>query len=63
MSRANLLGNLPPRLTDYEKYMLALARQRRMATKKNDNVIPFPKQDQCDIMPQCKSYRNITTKI
>ena len=45
MSRANLLGNLPPRLTDYEKYMLALARQRRMASKKNDNVIPFPKQD------------------
>jgi|TARA_R100001443_G_scaffold79568_2_gene86679 hypothetical protein len=32
-------------LTDYEKYMITLARQRRMSTKKNDNVIPFPKQD------------------
>ena len=32
-------------LTDYEKYMVALARQRRMGMKKNENVIPFPKQD------------------
>tara|TARA_R110002050_G_scaffold176297_1_gene309194 strand:- start:14 stop:544 length:531 start_codon:yes stop_codon:yes gene_type:complete len=45
MSRANLIGDLPPTLTDYEKYMLALARQRRMSTRKSENVIPFPKQD------------------
>ena len=32
-------------LTDYEKYMVALARQRRMGMKKNENVIPFTKQD------------------
>ena len=32
-------------VTDYEKYMVALARQRRMGMKKNENVIPFPKQD------------------
>ena len=32
-------------LTDYEKYMIALARQRRQSMAKNRNVIPFPKQD------------------
>ena len=32
-------------LTDYEKYMIALARQRRQSMAKNQNVIPFPKQD------------------
>ena len=32
-------------LTDYEKYMVALARQRRQSMAKNRNVIPFPKQD------------------
>ena len=32
-------------LTDYEKYMIALARQRRRDARKNNNVIPFPKQD------------------
>ena len=32
-------------LTDYETYMIALARQRRQSMAKNQNVIPFPKQD------------------
>ena len=32
-------------LTDYEKYMIALARQRRQSMAKNQNVIPFPKQN------------------
>ena len=32
-------------LTDYEKYMIALARQRRQSMAKNRNVIPFPKQN------------------
>ena len=47
----NAIGQLAKRnfrqrgLTDYEKYMVALARQRRRDARKNNNVIPFPKQD------------------
>jgi len=29
-------------LTDYEKYMIALARQRRQDAASGANVIPFP---------------------
>ena len=45
MSRANLIGDLPPTLTDYEKYMLALARQRRQKAAEGADIIPFPKRD------------------
>ena len=47
----NAIGQMAKRnfrqrgLTDYEKYMVALARQRRRDARKNNNVIPFPKQD------------------
>ena len=47
----NAIANMAKRnfaqrgLTDYEKYMIALARQRRQSMAKNRNVIPFPKQD------------------
>jgi hypothetical protein len=47
----NAIGQMAKRnfrqrgLTDYEKYMVALARQRRRDSRKNNNVIPFPKQD------------------
>ena len=47
----NAIANMAKRnfaqrgLTDYEKYMIALARQRRQSMAKNQNVIPFPKQD------------------
>ena len=47
----NAIGQMAKRnfaqrgLTDYEKYMIALARQRRQSMAKNQNVIPFPKQD------------------
>ena len=47
----NAIANMAKRnfaqrgLTDYEKYMIALARQRRQSMAKNRNVIPFPKQN------------------
>ena len=39
------INNVYRTFHDYEKYMIALARQRRQSMAKNQNVIPFPKQD------------------
>ena len=42
MARRNIAGNRG--LTDYEKYMVSLARQRRQGARRGAEIIPFPKR-------------------